>query len=99
MIAALIRWSVANRILVLMATLFLVAAAVVSTATTPVDALPDLSDTQVIVRTSYPQAAACARSTTARLRSFGRRRRPGVAPARRLRDELQRRDDRLTASE
>ncbi|MGM9488044.1 efflux RND transporter permease subunit [Ideonella sp. YS5] len=54
MIAALIRWSVANRVLVLAATIFLVAAAVFSTATTPVDALPDLSDTQVIVRTSYP---------------------------------------------
>jgi copper/silver efflux system protein len=54
MIAALIRWSVANRFLVLAATAFLVAAAVFSTATTPVDALPDLSDTQVIVRTSYP---------------------------------------------
>jgi Cu(I)/Ag(I) efflux system membrane protein CusA/SilA len=53
-IAALIRWSVANRILVLIAAGFLVAAAAVSTATTPVDALPDLSDTQVIVRTSYP---------------------------------------------
>lgn len=54
MIAALIRWSVANRFLVLMATVFLIAAAVYSVKTTPVDALPDLSDTQVIVRTSYP---------------------------------------------
>ncbi|SCK33562.1 Cu(I)/Ag(I) efflux system membrane protein CusA/SilA [Variovorax sp. HW608] len=54
MIAAVIRWSVANRFLVLMATAFLVAAAVWSVAHTPVDALPDLSDTQVIVRTTYP---------------------------------------------
>jgi copper/silver efflux system protein len=54
MIAALIRWSVANRILVLIATGFLVAAAVLSVASTPVDALPDLSDTQVVVRTTYP---------------------------------------------
>lgn len=54
MIAALIRWSVANRFLVLVATLGLVAAALWSVATTPVDALPDLSDTQVIVRTTYP---------------------------------------------
>ena len=53
MIAALIRWSVANRFLVLIATGFLVAAALFSVANTPVDALPDLSDTQVIVRTSY----------------------------------------------
>ena len=54
MIAALIRWSVANRFLVLMATAFVVGAALWSVAGTPVDALPDLSDTQVIVRTSYP---------------------------------------------
>ena len=54
MIAALIRWSVANRFLVLIATAFLAAAAVWSIARTPVDALPDLSDTQVIVRTTYP---------------------------------------------
>ena len=54
MIAALIRWSVANRILVLIATAFLVAAGAWSVARTPVDALPDLSDTQVIVRTTYP---------------------------------------------
>lgn len=53
MIAALIRWSVANRFLVLLATLFAGAAALVAVATTPVDALPDLSDTQVIVRTTY----------------------------------------------
>ncbi|MDP9123175.1 MAG: efflux RND transporter permease subunit [Pseudomonadota bacterium] len=54
MIAAVIRWSVRNRFLVLMATLFLVAAGVWSVKNTAVDALPDLSDTQVIVRTSYP---------------------------------------------
>lgn len=54
MIAALIRWSVANRFLVLMATAFLVAAGLWSTSRMPVDALPDLSDTQVIVRTTYP---------------------------------------------
>jgi Cu(I)/Ag(I) efflux system membrane protein CusA/SilA len=53
-IAALIRGSIANRFLVLVATAFLVAAALWSTARTPVDALPDLSDTQVIVRTTYP---------------------------------------------
>jgi len=53
-IAALIRWSVANRLLVLIATAFLVAAGAWSVARTPVDALPDLSDTQVIVRTTYP---------------------------------------------
>ena len=54
MIAALIRWSVGNRFLVLMATAFLVAAGLWSVKNTPVDFLPDLSDTQVIVRTPYP---------------------------------------------
>ncbi len=54
MIAAVIRWSVRNRFLVLMATLFLVAAGIWSVKNASVDALPDLSDTQVIVRTSYP---------------------------------------------
>ncbi|OWQ48093.1 efflux RND transporter permease subunit [Roseateles noduli] len=54
MIAALIRWSIGNRFLVLIATAMLVAAGLWSVARTPVDALPDLSDTQVIVRTSYP---------------------------------------------
>jgi len=54
MIAALIRWSVGNRFLVLIVTAFLVVAGIWSAMHTPVDALPDLSDTQVIVRTSYP---------------------------------------------
>lgn len=57
MIAALIRWSVGNRFLVLIATAFLVAAGVFSVLRTPLDALPDLSDTQVIVRTPYPGKA------------------------------------------
>lgn len=57
MIAALIRWSVGNRFLVLIATLFLVAAGLWSVAHTSLDALPDLSDTQVIIRTPYPGKA------------------------------------------
>jgi len=52
-IAALIRWSVANRLLVLVAAAFLVAGGLWSAWHTPIDALPDLSDTQVIVRTTY----------------------------------------------
>ncbi|MCY4755045.1 efflux RND transporter permease subunit [Pelomonas aquatica] len=54
MIAALIRRSIANRFLVLAAAVLLAAAGLWSAARTPVDALPDLSDVQVIVRTSYP---------------------------------------------
>ena len=57
MIAALIRWSVVNRFLVLIATAFLIAAGVWSVTKTPLDALPDLSDTQVIVRTPFPGKA------------------------------------------
>ncbi|MFJ9990087.1 efflux RND transporter permease subunit [Pseudomonas putida] len=57
MIANLIRWSVGNRILVLLATLFLAAWGVFSLRSLPIDALPDLSDVQVIIRTSYPGQA------------------------------------------
>ena len=57
MIAQLIRWSVANRFLVVLATVFLAAAGVWGMRTTPVDALPDLSDVQVIIRTSLPGQA------------------------------------------
>ena len=57
MIARLIHWSVANRFLVLLATLFIVAWGLWSLRSTPIDALPDLSDVQVIIRTSYPGQA------------------------------------------
>ena len=57
MLAALIRWSIQNRFLVLMATALLAAWGVHATFSTPLDALPDLSDTQVIIRTEYPGQA------------------------------------------
>ncbi|TAJ21142.1 MAG: efflux RND transporter permease subunit [Rugosibacter sp.] len=57
MIEHLIRWSISNRILVLLATLFLAAWGIWAAKTTPVDALPDLSDVQVIIRTNYPGQA------------------------------------------
>ncbi|MBP8231254.1 MAG: efflux RND transporter permease subunit [Rhizorhabdus sp.] len=53
MIASVIRWSVANRFVVLMMTLVVVVAGIWAVRTTPIDALPDLSDVQVIIRTSY----------------------------------------------
>lgn len=53
MIEKLIRWSIASRFLVLLAALFLAAWGVWAINTTPVDALPDLSDVQVIIRTTY----------------------------------------------
>ena len=57
MIALVIRWSIANRLLVLIATIIVSAWGVVSVYKTPLDALPDLSDVQVIVRTSFPGQA------------------------------------------
>ncbi|WP_213980942.1 efflux RND transporter permease subunit [Sphingomonas sp. dw_22] len=57
MIAALIRWSVRNRFFVLVGVLALAAAGVWAVRSTAIDALPDLSDTQVIIRTSYPGQA------------------------------------------
>ena len=57
MIAGLIRWSVANRFLVLLASAFLAVWGAISLRSTPIDALPDLSDVQVIIRTSYPGQA------------------------------------------
>ena len=57
MIASIIRWSVGNRFFVLLATCLLVAAGVYSVNKTPIDALPDLSDVQVIIKTSYPGQA------------------------------------------
>jgi len=57
MIARVIRWSVANRFLVLLATLLVTAWGIWALRSTPIDALPDLSDVQVIVRTAYPGQA------------------------------------------
>ncbi|MGY4398443.1 Cu(I)/Ag(I) efflux system membrane protein CusA/SilA [Sphingomonas sp. UYAg733] len=57
MIAAVIRMSVRARVLVLIASLVLVVAGVLAVRSTPIDALPDLSDVQVIIRTSYPGQA------------------------------------------
>ena len=57
MIAALIRWSIVNRFLVLLATVMVTAWGLWSVQRTPLDALPDLSDVQVIIRTTYPGQA------------------------------------------
>lgn len=54
MIEAVIHWSVKNRLFVLMLCIVLAVGGVFSIKNTPVDALPDLSDVQVIVKTSYP---------------------------------------------
>ena len=57
MINALIRWSIENRQLVLILTLFVTALGIYSVRQTPIDALPDLSDVQVIIKTSFPGQA------------------------------------------
>jgi Cu(I)/Ag(I) efflux system membrane protein CusA/SilA len=56
-IAQLIRWSIGNRFLVLLATVMIVAWGLWAMLHTPVDALPDLSDVQVIIRTTFPGQA------------------------------------------
>jgi Cu(I)/Ag(I) efflux system membrane protein CusA/SilA len=57
MIAKLIRWSLANRFLVLLATLMVAGWGTWAMLRTPLDAIPDLSDVQVIIRTTYPGQA------------------------------------------
>lgn len=57
MIASIIRWSIRNRFFVLLGTLILIGAGAYSVKNTPIDAIPDLSDVQVIIKTSYPGQA------------------------------------------
>ena len=57
MITSVIRWSIGNRFLVLLLSVLLTAWGIWSVKQTPVDALPDLSDVQVIIKTSYPGQA------------------------------------------
>ncbi|MBI5920309.1 MAG: efflux RND transporter permease subunit [Betaproteobacteria bacterium] len=57
MLNKLIDWSSRNRFLILLATLFVVIGGIYAVLKTPIDALPDLSDVQVIVYTEYPGQA------------------------------------------
>ncbi len=57
MIAKIIDWSISNRFMVLMLTFILVGLGIYAVKQTPLDALPDLSDVQVIIKTSYPGQA------------------------------------------
>ena len=57
MIARIIRWSIANRFWVLLAAVVIAGWGLWSLNKTPLDALPDLSDTQVIIRAQYPGKA------------------------------------------
>ena len=57
MIESIIRWSIGNRFFVILATLILIGGGLFSIKNTPIDALPDLSDVQVIIKTNYPGQA------------------------------------------
>ncbi|MEC9250934.1 MAG: CusA/CzcA family heavy metal efflux RND transporter [Pseudomonadota bacterium] len=57
MISAIIRWSIGNRLIVLILAMMLAGGGVWSLARTPMDAIPDLSDVQVIIKTTYPGQA------------------------------------------
>ncbi len=57
MIETIIEWSIKNRVLVLMASIILAISGLVSIKSTPIDAIPDLSDVQVIIKTSFPGQA------------------------------------------
>lgn len=57
MLDAIIRWSIRNRFLVLVMAVFLSVAGLYTLKETPVDAIPDLSDVQVIIKTSFPGQA------------------------------------------
>lgn len=57
MIARIIQWSIHNRVLVLLLSVLLTAWGMYAVKNTPLDAIPDLSDVQVIIKTSYPGQA------------------------------------------
>ncbi len=57
MISSIIRWSIDNRFLVIMLSLLMTGWGLYSLKQTPLDAIPDLSDVQVIIKTSYPGQA------------------------------------------
>ncbi|MDH5764487.1 MAG: efflux RND transporter permease subunit, partial [Gammaproteobacteria bacterium] len=57
MITNIIIWSIKNRFMVLLLTLLLTLWGVFAISKTPLDAIPDLSDVQVIIKTSYPGQA------------------------------------------
>ncbi|MBC8418186.1 MAG: efflux RND transporter permease subunit, partial [Desulfobacterales bacterium] len=54
MIEKIITWCVQNRFMVVLCTVFVIVAGILSMAKTPIDAIPDLSDVQVILYTEYP---------------------------------------------
>jgi len=57
MIEQIIRWSINNRFLIVLVTIILVISGIFIVKQTPVDAIPDLSDVQVIIKTPFPGQA------------------------------------------
>ena len=57
MLEKIIQWSIDNRLFVILATLFAVLGGLYSLQNMPLDAIPDLSDVQVIIFTEYPGQA------------------------------------------
>ena len=57
MIEGIIRWSITNRLIVLAVTGIIIISGIFAIRNTPVDAIPDLSDVQVIIKTHYPGQA------------------------------------------
>ena len=57
MLSRLIEWSARNSFLVLLATVTLIAMSIYAVMRTPLDAIPDLSDVQIIIYTEYPGQA------------------------------------------
>ena len=57
MLETIIEWSIKNKFIVILLTCFVAVAGVYSLRNTPIDAIPDLSDVQVIIYTEYPGQA------------------------------------------
>ena len=57
MIEKIIEWSINNKFIVILATMFVILGGIGTLLKTPVDAIPDLSDVQVIIYTEYPGQA------------------------------------------
>ena len=57
MIENIIEWSIKNRFIVIMATIFIIIGGILAMKSMPLDAIPDLSDVQVIIYTEYPGQA------------------------------------------
>ncbi len=55
MIISIIKWSISNRFFVLLATAILIGVGIYAIKNTPIDAIPDLSDVQVIIKNQLPQ--------------------------------------------